>query len=311
MSTHQSSRAATKGALFILLSAASFGTEAIFIRSGYEQGLAPITIIAWRFLVAALVLWSVTLLMLTSRRSASEPPVPTVGLTGPNRLRVWDVRLLFLGVLFSGVVGALTYSLVFLSASLMIVTFFTYPAIVAVISYAAGERVSRGSVAGLLFTALGVALVVWAPGQGGRPLGFALAGLAALLNAIYFTLSARWTRRISPVVAARTFSTVTALIYLMIAAVGIGLPALWAISGSQALLLVGLGTVATVVPTLAFLEGIKWLDATRGAILTTSEPAFTIILAALFLGERPTIVQVVGTVVVIAAVVLLQATDRS
>jgi drug/metabolite transporter (DMT)-like permease len=66
------------------------------------------------------------------------------------------------------------------------------------------------------------------------------------------------------------------------------------------------GVVGAGIPTVCFIGGIRLLGAPRAAILATLEPVVGVGLAALLLGERPTIVQLLGGVLIIAAGVLLQ-----
>ena len=55
-----------------------------------------------------------------------------------------------------------------------------------------------------------------------------------------------------------------------------------------------------------FLTGIGLIGPSRAAILMTIEPLVGVTIAALLLGERPTPIQVVGGVAVLAAAIILQ-----
>ena len=69
--------------------------------------------------------------------------------------------------------------------------------------------------------------------------------------------------------------------------------------------------MATVLPIAAFLGGVRRLGPSRATILGTVEPPLTIGLSALVFGERLTPVQLLGAVLVVSAVVIVQARGRT
>ena len=77
------------------------------------------------------------------------------------------------------------------------------------------------------------------------------------------------------------------------------------------LLLVVIALLATVLPIAAFLGGVRRLGPSRATILGTVEPPLTIGLSALVFGERLTPVQLLGAVLVVSAVVIVQARVRT
>ena len=72
------------------------------------------------------------------------------------------------------------------------------------------------------------------------------------------------------------------------------------------LLVVLLGLLSTALPVTLFLAGIKWIGPGRAAVFSTLEPAFTLALAALLLGERLTGLQLAGGALILIAVVWLR-----
>jgi drug/metabolite transporter (DMT)-like permease len=99
-----------------------------------------------------------------------------------------------------------------------------------------------------------------------------------------------------------------ALLYLAIAGVLGQLSALAQPLASSAALwpVVAAGVVGAGVPTVCFITGIRLLGPSRAAILATLEPVVGVGLAALLLREQPTLVQVAGGAMIIAAAILLQ-----
>ena len=84
-----------------------------------------------------------------------------------------------------------------------------------------------------------------------------------------------------------------------------------ALSPTTLLLVAAIALLATVLPIAAFLGGVRRLGPSRATILGTIEPPLTIGLSALVFGERLTPVQLLGAVLVVSAIVIVQARGRT
>jgi drug/metabolite transporter (DMT)-like permease len=71
------------------------------------------------------------------------------------------------------------------------------------------------------------------------------------------------------------------------------------------LLLAILGIACMFIPGLLQAEGMRRVGAQRGAIGSTIGPPTTIVLAAVFLGERLNVWQILGTALIVGSVVFL------
>lgn len=67
----------------------------------------------------------------------------------------------------------------------------------------------------------------------------------------------------------------------------------------------GLGTLGTALPMTVFMIALNYTTPTNGAILNQFEIVYSLLLAWLLLGERPTLKQLGGSVLVIAGVTVL------
>ena len=70
--------------------------------------------------------------------------------------------------------------------------------------------------------------------------------------------------------------------------------------------LLGLGVIATAVAIQTFYAGVKRVGGARASLISTVEPVYTILLAMILFGESLEPVQVVGGVLVLAAVILAE-----
>jgi drug/metabolite transporter (DMT)-like permease len=70
---------------------------------------------------------------------------------------------------------------------------------------------------------------------------------------------------------------------------------------------VGIALIPTMIAISLFLAGLPRVGAARAALLSTWEPVVTVFLAVVVLGDRLSLVQVLGGVLVIVAVIVVQA----
>jgi drug/metabolite transporter (DMT)-like permease len=64
--------------------------------------------------------------------------------------------------------------------------------------------------------------------------------------------------------------------------------------------------LGTTIPVLTFILGLRLVGPSRAAILSTFEPASTVLLAVIILGELASPLQYVGGALIIASVLLLE-----
>ncbi|HWI64949.1 MAG TPA: DMT family transporter [Symbiobacteriaceae bacterium] len=281
------------GTLLTVVSALGFSTLPIFGMLAYRSGANVVTLLGFRFLIAAILLWAYVLL---------------------TRRQLPDLRTA-LGLLIMGGVGYTSMSLLYLSSvaedrlspAMAALLLYTYPAIVAVLAW----RFDRHALAGrqiiaLLLTLGGVGLVLVTPGAGAA-FTWTGAGLAlgsAVVYGTYILFGSRVSVRSSPVVVTAFVSTAAALVFLTWGAltgqlVSVAPAGWWAIGGTA--------FFATVVAVLLFFAGIEHLGPSRASIISTLEPVGTAVLSAAIFHEQLGLWQIAGGVLVLGGIVWLQA----
>lgn len=83
------------------------------------------------------------------------------------------------------------------------------------------------------------------------------------------------------------------------------------LSGEQWAFLCLFALTSVLLPFSFYIAGLQYLDATRAIVTSCLEPVFSIVIAAIWLGETVTLLQVVGVMVVLAATVLIQIPDAA
>jgi drug/metabolite transporter (DMT)-like permease len=81
-------------------------------------------------------------------------------------------------------------------------------------------------------------------------------------------------------------------------------------AGSQWLFLAVFSMVSVLAPFSFYFAGLKYLEPTRAIVVSCLEPVFSILIAAVALGEILRPLQALGIVIVLAAIVVVQMPDK-
>jgi len=294
------------GSLAAILAATLYGVNAPLSVVAYDRGMTSLGVTMWRalFSVASLVV-----------------------LLGAVRLRGRGLRLHALGrrsaslLLGAGLAGALLNLCIFaslgrISVALALITFYTYPAMVALTGVLFhGERVTAPKVASLALAIVGMGLVVAGHGDLAEGLRIDLVGLglafaAALCQVAYFTIGRSGFRDLPADEATLGVFAISIPVYVLAGLVMGGLAkAASTPLGDPALLGIAaiMGIAGAAIPSILLLTGIRTIGGVRTGILLLLEPVVGVAIAAVLLGQAIAPLQVVGGVLVLAGGVLLQA----
>lgn len=273
------------GIILVVVSAAGFGTLAIFGRYAYADAMDALTISSLRFSLAAIP----TLVLLAVRRERF--PRGSVLL-----------RLIAMGVLgYVGAAFAYLAALKYASAGLVALLLYLYPTFVTLLAVVVLKEPFTG-VKGL---ALGLALMGTALAVGplsGQALGVLFAVTSAALYAIYIIIGTDVMKSVSPVQSSAViFATAGIGNTVLMMVTGPHLPA----TGRGWAAIAGLVVITTLIPVVAFLAGLKRIGPTNAAMLSTLEPVVTVVLASWLLHETLTPVTLLGGGLILTAVLML------
>jgi len=81
-------------------------------------------------------------------------------------------------------------------------------------------------------------------------------------------------------------------------------------SGEQWLFLFGFSLISVLGPFAFYFAGLQHLEPTRAIVVSCLEPVFSIVIAAVALGELMRPLQAVGIVLVLVAIIVVQLPDR-
>ena len=279
------------GIAYVVASATAFGAMAIFARYAYADGVDTATLLALRFVIAGAFLIGTCAI---------------AGIAWPRERDLATQVALGAGG-YAAQAASFFTALTLAPAGLVALLLYVNPAIVALLAAWRGhDRLGPRTIVALAIALTGTALTVGpalAGGPGGtHPAGVALGVLAALVYAVYIVVSTDVAARVDPLAMSTVVIASAAVPFAALAlARGPSFPA--SAAGGAAVLAIAL--VSTVAAITWFFAGLKRIGPTRASTLSTVEPAVTVALAAIFLGERIAPMQMAGGALILAAVVLL------
>jgi drug/metabolite transporter (DMT)-like permease len=276
--------------LTVVAAVAGFATITIFTTLAMREGVPLMGALFLRYAIATLILVPVALAFGASRLPA-------------DRL-AWIVA--FGGGSQAATAWLTLRSLEYISAATLVFLFYSFPVWVTVISVLRGvERIDRTRLVALVMSLTGIAIMVGVPGSGGVPFAgaaFALSG--SILYAIFIPGMNALQRGVGPHAATAAVAAGAAVIMLVVAAANGAL--VLTLGGRAWGLVSGLAVVATAIPLVLFLRGLASLGPVRTSIVSTVEPFFVSVLAAVFLDQAIALPTMAGGVLIAAAVVIVE-----
>jgi drug/metabolite transporter (DMT)-like permease len=277
------------GVLLVIISAASFGTLAIFGRYAYANGIDTFTLLFLRFTIAAILMGS----FLAFRREGLPRGRTLAALIG------------------MGAVGYVGQSFAYLSAikhasaGLVALLLYLYPIFVAILSVIFLKRkLTRLKLFALLLAILGVALT--ANPEGGEWMGIFLALCAAVIYSVYIIIGTGVMRQVSAIQSSTVIFASAGLVYgFLVLFYGPH----WPTNSAGWFAVAGMALFATVIPVGTFLGGLKLIGPTDASMLSTLEPVVTVWLAALLFGELLQPLILLGGGLILVAVILLTQSE--
>lgn len=283
-----------EGFLWILVAAIGFAFIPTIVKTVYSHSnLEPLDLAVWRFIFAVPLIW-----MLVGLRNRSHSMSQGEGIS--------PLGAIFIGALFAAAVLCAFFALERLPGSTYVVLFFTYPAMIVLLSTFLGEAISPRAWLALALALVGVALTVpdfFAP-DAVDPVGAILALANAAFVAAYYLLARRVLAGIEDISRASAHMMGATLLILLLSVPmrGLQLPQ----NPATLIGLFGIATLGTVLPVFATNIAIQRIGPARASLVSTVEPVLAMIVAMILLGEVIVPLQWLGASLIVASVVILQ-----
>ncbi|WP_442593734.1 DMT family transporter [Neobacillus sp. D3-1R] len=274
-----------QGFTFIMMASIGFGAMGTIAIFAYQQGIDSNTLLFFRFGLAAIALWLIIAIKKISFKVKSK------------ELFI----LIVLGAVGYSCMSTLLFkSFQIISPAMAVLVFYTYPVMVMILSFLFHlERVTKGKVISLLLAGVGLLLVLQTSTDI-KMIGIFYSFLAAIIYAIFILISKNRLGENSLVNSAY-ISLFTSMTLLM---VGYGNHHIHInFSFTAWVIMILLAVVSTILPFLFFFEGLKRIGASKASIISIVEPVFAVFLSNTIFDQHLTILQWIGLLVVILAII--------
>lgn len=282
-----------KGTILVALAGVLYGTIGYFGTILKQEGLSVAELLLWRFGGSVLLLL---------------PFVPSLFKDRLTRYQ-WQTFGLFFcfGVICYGFGTGLYFEASFMiGTGLAMVLFFTYPLLVVAYS-ALAEKCWPSFITwvSLALILLGCGMI----GLGDRAeinwSGIILAVVSGMSYGVYILASKSRSSVLSPLLGtfAVCLGCVAAFIgYALFTGDGFYIPRDSKVIWNLFLF----SSIGTVLPVLFLLQGVKYISATKTAIISVLEPVTVLLVGVMFLSEPVGVLQAVGAVVILASALVVQ-----
>lgn len=282
------------GLLYILLASAGFAFMPTLAKTVYANStFEPIDISLWRFIFAVPLIWVLVRVRRKSSPVKSKSRMPIKG-------------ALFLGFIFAGASLTAFFGLERLPASTFIVLFYTYPAMVVILSFFLGESIQPMAWFALALALLGVAMTVpdFTTAGAGDIIGVGFAFANAIIAAVYYLGSKRILSGVGDMLQASAYMMSGTLLTMLVLILlrGIQVPP----NLTTLLCMLAIAAFCTVMPIFATNQGIQKIGASQASLISTAEPVMSMVVAMILLGELILPIQWMGAALIIGSVIMLQ-----
>jgi len=286
------------GTLCGILAAVCYGTNPLGALKLYSQGMPTGSVLFYRFglawVIMSMVMWVRGLPRWGDRRESLR-------VNGREFLTLTALGLLF-------IVSSLTLYLSFrvMDAGVASTILFTYPVMTAVImAVFFHERAGWVTIASIVLSLIGVALLYWGDGTGTLPVwGVVLVLLSALSYALYIVVVNRSRLSMSSFKInfyVLFYCALGMVVYSLLSGELLTMP-----HGFTSWFYVGwLAIVPAIMALVLMVYAAKWVGSTTTAILGALEPLTAVLIGIFVFGEKFTFTLALGIVLILTAVTII------
>lgn len=292
------------GLLLALLTAAAFGTSGAFARSLIDAGWSPSSAVTARVTIAALVLLIPSVIALRGRWRVLRRNLPMI--TAFGLIAIAGCQVAYFNAVQHLSVG--------------VALLLEYMGIVLVVGWLWARHRQRPralTIGGTVVSVLGLALVLDLAGDATVDLVGVFWGLIAAVGlAVFFVLSAKSDPELPPLAMAGGGMAIGSVALLALSAVGVlpiaantddvvfaGHDVPWWVP------VAGLSLIAAVFAYVVGIMAARSLGSKLASFVGLTEVLFAVLFAWLLLGQLPTVVQLIGGVLIVAGVALVRVDE--
>lgn len=276
------------GVLDVLISSITFSTLPILAKIAYKLGLSPESASILRFFFATVILALI------------------IRLKGNKTVIIWSPWVILQGVFLAITNLLYFYSLKYLSAGIVTVMFFTYPVTVAILAAIFfKEKGTKRLIPSIILALLGVLLISSCNSFDGlSSYKYLFVALIATMSYSAFCLTGQKTA-VNYDSMALTVTQCAIVLFAVFVLDCKHLDFVGTITAQQLFITFLMAIFGTWLAFEFLQKGIQHLGSTLASLISMIEPPATLLLAFLVLGEKMTLLQIIGTIMVLASVFIV------
>lgn len=286
------------GGLIAMIGAILFSTKAVLVKLAYQHDIDAVSLLMLR------MLFSLPIFVIIGLASLKNDETSQVNL----KENIWKVTIL--GLLGYYLASYLDLSgLKYIDASLERIILFIYPTLVVMLSYLIYRiPISRIQVVAIIITYIGIIIAFRANLTVSQGPEVDTGALFVLGSAISYSLYLVGTGDLSVKLGTKVYTSIS----MSIAAFAIIIHNcivngfnLFDFVPQVYVYALMISVISTIIPSYLIVEGIRRVGASNSSIIGSIGPISTIILAIIFLDEKISLIQGLGSLVVILGVILV------
>ncbi|MBE6064919.1 DMT family transporter [Clostridium cochlearium] len=290
-----------KGILLALLAGASWGAMGIFVKNLEQLGFSPMAISSLRPTIAILPYIIINLI--------KDPQCFKTDLKGLLLFAIYGIFAL------DGMFIGSSYAVKYTGVATASVLLFVNPVIVMILSYFLfKEKFTVNKIIALVLTLVGCCLVVKAYDPAAfkvNLIGVFWGIISSFAMALQNILGRIGTEKY-PQKTHLTYSLLFGAIFLWFFEPPWTLVSLIKNTGTNSTILnvLALGIVSTLIPTIAIVKSLEFIESSKASIIASVEPVVASILAFIIFGEIFEIPQLIGMFMIMGSIILVQTDGK-
>jgi len=279
------------GLFLTLISAAAFGTMAIFAKFAYSLNLNIVTILIFRFSIASIVLW----LYLYSKNILAPVAKETV------------FQLIITGIFGYSMVSLGYFTCVKLaSASLAGILLYLHPSLVyIVLLFLNRESFAWNKMTALILSFIGLIFILKTTSDLFNIWGIIAGLMSAVAYTFYVVTGDKAMQKVPPLQGTAIIISSSAIFYLILGIFKQEIILPHTIYAYNLMFLIAI--ISTLIAIAFFWLGAEKIGPSKATIISTTEPLITVTLAYIFLGEKLSPVQSFGGILIILSIFILRS----
>ncbi len=284
------------GIIQIILSGFMFSFIGLIGKIAFERGIGSMELLGFRFVFSSLIIFLFMMLFNRSLLKTSLKNILLFAALGVGGYSMMAITFFF--------------ALESISASLCVLLLYTYPIMVALIGhFFLKEKISKEKAIYFILALVGLVMLVSGEIEVRQIQGIIYGILSAVFYSLYIVLSKVYVKDTPAFTAIFYVQLASAILAVSLSFSGMD-RFLSVIVHSYGLILF-FALVCSLGAMVLFMDGLKKIKSWEASILSLAEPMFGVLLSVFFLGDKLSVLKVVGGLIVLGSLAMISLPKKN